>query len=83
MVVMYYLTPSPLLLCEFWIEKGMGRKGMDLGKLGTGEGVTGISSVGDFRFGPGSVWLDRIDANGATWLVGWVLLNQHLRSAYA
>jgi hypothetical protein len=56
---------------------------MDLGKLGTGEGVTGISSVGDFRFGPGSVWLDRIDANGATWLVGWVLLNQHLRSAYA
>jgi hypothetical protein len=39
---------------------------MDLGKLGTGEGVTGISSVHDFRFGPGSVWLDQIDANGAT-----------------
>jgi hypothetical protein len=29
---------SPLLLHEFWIEKGMGRKGMDLGKLGTGGG---------------------------------------------
>jgi hypothetical protein len=53
------------LLREFWIEKGMGRKGMDLGKLGTGEGVTGISSMRDFCFGPGSVWLDRIDANGA------------------
>jgi hypothetical protein len=39
--------------------------------------------VRDFRFGLGSVWLDQIDANGATWLVGWVLLNQHIRSAYA
>jgi hypothetical protein len=56
---------------------------MDLGKLGRGGGVTGISSVRDFRFGLGSVWLDRIDANGATWLVGWVLLNQHLQSAHA
>jgi hypothetical protein len=38
------------------------------GNWGRGEGVAGISSVCDFRFGLGSVWLDRIDANGATWL---------------
>jgi hypothetical protein len=75
--------PSPLLLREFWIEKGTERKGMDLGKLGSGGGVTGISSVHDFCFVSGSVWLNQIDANGATCLVGWVLLNQHLRSAYA
>jgi hypothetical protein len=57
---------------------------MDLGKLGGGgEEVTGTSSVRDFRFSPGSVWLDQIDANGATWLVSWVMINQHLRSAYA
>jgi hypothetical protein len=56
---------------------------MDLGKLGRGEGVTGISSVRDFCFGPGLVWLDRINVNGATWIIGWVLLNQHLRSTYA
>jgi hypothetical protein len=56
-----------------WIRRNWGR----------GEGVTRISSARDFHFGPGSVWLDGIDANGATWLVGWILLNQQLRSAYA
>jgi hypothetical protein len=33
---------------------------MDLGKLETGEGVTGILSVRDFCFDPGSIWLDRL-----------------------
>jgi hypothetical protein len=56
---------------------------MDMGKLGIGGGVMGISFVHDFCFGPGSVWLDRIDTNDATWLIGWVLLNQHLHTAYA
>jgi hypothetical protein len=66
-----------MLLREFWIKKGIERKGMDLWKLGTGDGVTSISSVRDFHFDPDSIWLDRIDENGATWLVNWILLNQH------